>query len=167
MAHPEEHGMAGPRYSETVPASRLARLLLGGAALLLLALALVLVAGGETLAAVGAAVVSIALFAAFRTFGTLHLEVGDEELRASFGNFSQRIAFDRIRAVAVERYEWLPHGGWGIRFGLRRRRAYSVPFRRRGVRVELPDARWHFSSEHPEELAAALQRALDDRREAS
>lgn len=157
--------MAAARYSETVPASRLARLLLGGAALLLLALAVVLVAGGERLAAVGAVVVSIALFAAFRTFGTLHLEVGDDELRASFGNFSQRIAYEQIRALAVERYEWLPHGGWGIRFGLRRRRAYSVPFCRRGIRVELLDARWHFSSEHPEELAAALQRAMDARRE--
>ena len=159
--------MGDARYSETVAASGLARLLLGGAALLSLAFAVVLFAGGETLAAIGASVVGLALFAAFRTFGTLHLELGHEELRASFGNFSQRIALDQIRAVAVERYEWLPHGGWGIRFGLRRRRAYSVPFRRRGVRVELPDARWHFSSEHPEELAAALQRALDDRREAS
>lgn len=159
--------MAGPRYAETVPASGLARLLFGGAAVLSLALAVVLFAGGEALAAVGAGVVGVALFAAFRTFGTLHIEVGDEELHASFGNFSQRIALERIRAVAVERYEWLPHFGWGIRFGLRRRRAYSVPFRRRGVRVELPDARWHFSSEHPEMLAAALQRALDDPREAS
>jgi hypothetical protein len=150
------------RYSETVRATRLASALLLGAALALLLLAVLFVAGGETLAAIGAGVVGIALFAAFRTFGSLQIEVSETELTARFGNFRQRIELSRVSRVAVERYDWLPHGGWGIRFGLSRRRAYSVPFRLTGVRVEIPGARWYFSSARPVELASALERGLED-----
>jgi hypothetical protein len=123
----------------------------------------VLVASGETLAAIGAGVVGIALFAAFRTFSRLQLEVNDQELVASFGSFGQHIALSEIRGVGVERYDWLRHGGWGIRFGFNRRRACSVPFRRTGISIAIPGARWYVSSAHPDALAAAVEEALEDR----
>lgn len=154
------------RYRETVEASRSANALLGGAAALAFLIAVVLFAGGEVLSAVIAAVVGVAMFAAFRTFSTLVLEVDDRELRASFGSFQQSVRLQDVTAVAVERYAWLPHFGWGIRFGLDGRRAYSVPFRRTGVQVDVPKVSWYFSSAQPEALAAALQGVLDERRDA-
>ena len=115
--------MADTRYTETVDASRWADALLGGAAAFAILLAIVMFAGGETLAAVIAGLVGIAMFAAFRTFTTLRIELDDDEVRASFGNFQHSIPLSDIRQVTVQRYAWLPHGGWGIRFSFSGRRA--------------------------------------------
>ena len=87
--------MADTRYSETVDASRWADALLGGAAAFAILLAIVMFAGGEALAAVIAGLVGIAMFAAFRTFTTLRIELDDSEVRASFGNFKHSIPLQR------------------------------------------------------------------------
>ncbi len=156
--------MADTRYTETVDASRWADALLGGAAAFAILLAIVMFAGGETLAAVIAGLVGIAMFAAFRTFTTLRIELDDDEVRASFGNFQHSIPLSDIRQVTVQRYAWLPHGGWGIRFSFSGRRAYSVPFLRTGVQFSVGSSeRWYLSSARPQELAAAVLSALGER----
>ncbi len=93
----------------------------------------------------------------FLIFWRLQIRVDASGLRAWFGPFGPRLTHaDVVRATPL-RYPLGVYLGWGIRFGTRRRRAYSVPFRSRGVELELRDGRRiYLSSRRPNELAEAL-----------
>jgi hypothetical protein len=106
-----------------------------------------------------APVAAILLVVGF-VFGQLHIEVRDS-VRFRFGPFGPTQNAVDIQAASAEPYRWLAFGGWGIRFGRlagRTVRAYSVPFWRTGVTVELRDGkRYYISSRRPDALAAAVQ----------
>ena len=147
-----------PTYVEDVPASRLmvALVTLGAAAMTVAAL--LVLAGGEwlggaVLLSAGAGLGAVALL-----FGRLAIRVDARELRFGFGPLAVHVPTDRIDAVEVERYRWLPYGGWGIRVATAGRRAWSVPFQREGVSVRTSTGtRYHVSSRRPHELAAAVE----------
>lgn len=96
----------------------------------------------------------------YRWFATLIVEVDGTEVRASFGPIRARVPLAEIVTIEPERYRWLAYGGWGVRYGFGRRRAYTVPFLRQGVRIDRADGRrWYISSRCPDELALAVRSA--------
>ena len=150
-------------YAETVPCSRwFARAMLVSALLAFALGAWLLLASSPPW--VGAAVLASAggQLAAAAIFGALRIQVDDRALRARFGPFGPTLPGEAITAARAERYRWLPHGGWGLRWGRlggRTSQACSVPFLRTGVAVEARNGRlYYLSSRRPDELAAAVNR---------
>ena len=94
---------------------------------------------------------------------TLRLRLDEEALRVRLGPFHTRLDRAKIAGAHAERYPWARFGGWGLRRAWRhplRDRAWSVPFRRDCVVVELRDgARYFLSTRRPQTLLAALEPA--------
>ncbi|MEX1022398.1 MAG: hypothetical protein WD058_04545 [Dehalococcoidia bacterium] len=111
---------------------------------------------GATL--VGTAAVVLGIFALLEVWLlNLQVEVDGETLTAAFGPLRKRLRADDVAEVRAERYQWLLYGGWGVRFGLGKRRAWTVPFLNSGVRITHQDGtRYYISSRSPDRLAAAV-----------
>lgn len=78
-----------------------------------------------------------------------------------------RIPFSRVISVRSVAYHPIQDfGGWGIRFGLGRRKAYTVSGRK-GVELELEDG-WRvlLGSRQPDRLLSALETAMEERKKA-
>ena len=85
------------------------------------------------------------------------------DLRISFGflaTYRRVIAHDAISAVEVVQYHPVrDYGGWGLRFGRDGERVYNARGDR-GVRMHLRDgSRLLIGSQHPEQLALAIEAA--------
>ena len=94
-------------------------------------------------------------------FNHLHTEVREDSVRFRYGPLGKTISAAHLTGIEVEPYRWLVYGGWGIRFALGKRRAYSVPGCREGVVFLLRDGtRYHVSSRAPQELAQAARPQL-------
>ncbi len=95
------------------------------------------------------------------TFRRLTIAVSDTEVRFGFGVLRKSIPLERIRAWEPKRYNWLVYGGWGIRFALGGRRAWSVPGMAGGVELTVAEGtrvrRYFVSSRCPERLAEAVE----------
>jgi hypothetical protein len=102
---------------------------------------------------VGAAVLLVAI----RWLLVLEISVRDGVVSFGYGPFGKQLSAGEIESIKIERYRWLIYGGWGIRFSTGRRRAYSVPFRPRGVGIRTRGGkRYHVTSDRPEALLAAI-----------
>jgi len=96
------------------------------------------------------------------TFRRLTIVLGREEVRFGFGVLRKSIPFERIKSFEAKRYNWLVYGGWGIRFSLGGRRAWSVPGVPEGVQFTVEEGRqvrrYFVSSRYPERLVEAAKR---------
>jgi hypothetical protein len=96
------------------------------------------------------------------TFRRLTIVVGGEEVRFGFGVLRKAIPFERIKSFEAKRYDWLVYGGWGVRFSLGGRRAWSVPGVPKGVEFTVEEGRrvrrYFVSSRYPERLVEAVER---------
>lgn len=96
-------------------------------------------------------------------FDHLRIEVGEDTVHFGYGPLGKTIGAANLVGVGVEPYPWLVYGGWGIRFALGKRRAYSVPGCREGVSLQLSNGtRYHVSSRNPQVLAEAVRTLLPD-----
>ncbi|MHC5538463.1 hypothetical protein ACYOEI_09560 [Singulisphaera rosea] len=91
-------------------------------------------------------------------------EVGPTDLRVWFGwipTYRRMIPLGTIQRVEVVSYRPLvDYGGWGIRQGRDGVRVLNARGNR-GVRIDLADGtRFLIGSQHPEDLARALERAI-------
>jgi hypothetical protein len=97
---------------------------------------------------------------AFVTFRRLTIAISDDEVRFGFGVLRKSIPLERIQACEPKRYKWLTYGGWGIRFALGGRRAWSVPGVAGGVELTVAEGRrvrrYFVSSRYPELLAESV-----------
>ncbi len=117
--------------------------------------------GGE---AVGFYIVmgSLALLFLFLlvNFTNLTVSVTETSLYMAFGVIRKRLALQDISSAQPADYRWTEYGGWGIRWALRGKRAWSVPGVKRGVLTTVTEngkARSYFiSSRLPDELALAV-----------
>lgn len=147
-----------PAYAESVPSSRWTLLTVALAAAATAIAGLLSLVAGERLGGALLLLAGAVLGAVVLVFGRLAIRVDAGELRFGFGPLGVRLPAARIEAVEVERYRWLPYGGWGIRFATAGRRAWSVPFQGQGVSVRTVEGtRYHLSSRRPRELAAAVE----------
>jgi hypothetical protein len=97
-------------------------------------------------------------------FAALRVIVNDGGVTARYGPFHTHLPRDAITTVEVERYPWLVYAGWGIRYGTRGRRAWSVPFMSAGVAMTTTAGkRYHVSSRDPERLRSAVADSLAGR----
>ncbi|MGD0115309.1 MAG: hypothetical protein ABSC13_04820 [Dehalococcoidia bacterium] len=74
------------------------------------------------------------------TFRYLKIVVGDGQVRFGFGLLRKSIPLEWIKSYEAKRYNWLIYGGWGIRFSLGGRRAWSVRVFRRAWSLPLRKA---------------------------
>jgi len=99
---------------------------------------------------------------AIATFRRLKIVVSHEQIRFGFGVLQKSIPFERIKSFEAKRYNWLIYGGWGIRFSLGGRRAWSVPGVPEGVELTVEEGkrvrRYFVSSRYPERLVEAVER---------
>lgn len=106
-----------------------------------------------------------ALFLMFTliNFTNLVVAVTDTGAHFAFGVFHKRLALPDITGVEPRDYRWTEYGGWGIRWAMKGKRAWSVVGVKRGVLITLNEkgkARSYFiSSRKPEELAQAINEA--------
>jgi hypothetical protein len=109
------------------------------------------------------AIVPVSL-ASWALLNTIRVSVTDAFLHVQYGLWGPKVALDDLIAVEVIEYSAVRFGGWGIRFGLRGERAYSMPgsggkavqlrYRTsRGERVAV------ISSAQPDALKAAIEEA--------
>lgn len=150
-------------YQESVYASRslLALIVVAAAGSLFSAATALRGDDGNRFVGVGLpALIGTLLIAVAVCFGRLRTESGGGRLRFHFGPFGRTLEASDILVAQVMPYSWLRFGGWGIRFGRMAGdsvRAYSVPFLRTGVVVEmLHGGHYYVSSRRPEALAAAI-----------
>ena len=96
-------------------------------------------------------------------FLVLTVAVTADFVEFSYGVFRRRLAWPQVTGYSVQRYDWKRYGGWGLRFGLHGRRAWSVPGVPEGVsfKVEHNGKRREYfvSSRRPEEFAGTVARA--------
>jgi hypothetical protein len=94
-------------------------------------------------------------------FARLRIEVSDRTVRFRFGPFGPTLDVRAIRSADAVPYRWVAFGGWGVRLGRisgQWVRAYSVPFVRTGVALEVSSGRrYYVSSRHAEALASAIR----------
>jgi len=106
------------------------------------------------------AVLLLALVAVAYSFRRLRITVTDERVEFGFGRFRKSLPLASIQACEVKRYNWLPYGGWGIRFSTGGRRAYSMPGIPGGVEITVEQdkkvRRYFVSSTQPERFASSL-----------
>ena len=153
-----------PLYSERVRAAAWFHLLAG---VLVLALAVTLIVAlavdFDPVALVVSLVALPLVLLVLYNFSVLTIDVTRDAVRFGFGPISRRIPLAEIEAVEAAGYRWLDFGGWGIRFALGGRRAWSVPGPKRCV-IIWPRPRdgkqrsYYVSSRRPEELAIAIER---------
>jgi hypothetical protein len=105
-------------------------------------------------------VLLLALVVVAGSFRRLRITVTDERVEFGFGRFRKSLLLASIQACEVKRYNWLPYGGWGIRFSTGGRRAYSMPGVPRGVEITVEQGkkvrRYFVSSTQPERFASSL-----------
>jgi hypothetical protein len=101
-----------------------------------------------------------ALVLVMGSFRRLRIAATDERVEFGFGLFRRSLPLASIQSCEVKRYNWLPYGGWGIRFSMGGRRAYSVPGVPRGVEITVAQGRkvrrYFVSSTQPERFASSL-----------
>lgn len=94
------------------------------------------------------------------TFRRLSIAVTDEKVTFGFSVLRKTLPLETIRAYEVKKYNWLRYGGWGIRFSLGGRRAYSLPGIPMGVEIIArqgkKERRYFVSSRYPDRFAAAI-----------
>jgi len=96
----------------------------------------------------------------------LIVEVGHDQIHIRYVPLIRRtIALDEIESYTVRTYRPIREfGGWGIRWGGHRRRAYNVSGDQ-GVDLKLRNGQWlMIGSQKPEELAQALEAGLQQHR---
>ncbi len=143
-------------YYESVPMHWSALLFLGVFDLAVTATGIWILAAGRWSGLI-ALLTGAFLATLFLIFARLQIRVYAAGLAARFGTFGPRITHADIVTATPLRYPFGVYLGWGIRYGTRRRRAYSVPFLWGGVELELRDGRWiYLSSRRPAELAEAV-----------
>ncbi|MCJ7492460.1 MAG: DUF3093 family protein [Dehalococcoidia bacterium] len=107
------------------------------------------------------ALVGALLVFVFFSFRYLRIAVSDEELRFAFGMLRRTLPLAAIQSVEAKKYRWLTYGGWGIRYALGGRRAWSLPGVPEGVEFTLAEGtrvrRYFVSSRSPELLAEAVR----------
>jgi len=101
-----------------------------------------------------------ALVVIMGSFRRLRIAVTDDRVEFGFGVFRRSLPLASIQSYEVKRYNWLPYGGWGIRFSTGGRRAYSMPGVPRGVEITVEQGkkvrRYFVSSTQPERFASSL-----------
>jgi Family of unknown function (DUF6141) len=82
-----------------------------------------------------------------------------ERLVIRFFPFRSRvIPYQQIKNVQVQPYHPMSYGGWGIRWSLKKGRAYTMKGKK-GIWIELTDGDGlYLGSQKPEELAKYIQR---------
>jgi len=107
------------------------------------------------------AFLTASLLFVFFSFRRLQVAVSDEELRFAFGILKKSFPLGSIQSVEAKRYRWLTYGGWGIRFALGGRRAWSMPGVPAGVEFTVAEGtrvrRYFVSSRSPALLAEAVR----------
>jgi len=107
------------------------------------------------------AVAGALLVAALLSFRLLHIQVSDDAVRFRFGAFGRSLPLRNVRGCEAQKYRWLTYGGWGIRFALGGRRAWSMPGVPEGVEFTVAEGkrvrRYFVSSRSPELLAEAVR----------
>jgi hypothetical protein len=102
----------------------------------------------------------VALAGAVLNFRDLKTRVADDAVEFRFGLFGKSLPLREIDNVEVKKYNWLPYGGWGIRFSWGGRRAWSMIGVPRGVEItagrDKKARRYFVSSTQPELLASSL-----------
>jgi len=105
-------------------------------------------------------VLLLALMVVAYSFRRLRITVTDERVEFGFGRFRKSLPLASIQSCEVRRYNWLPYGGWGIRFSTGGRRAYSMPGISGGVEITVEQGRkvrrYFVSSTQPERFASSL-----------
>jgi hypothetical protein len=103
------------------------------------------------------ALLVLALF----SFRRLRIQVSDTAVQFRFGLLRKSLPLGKIQGCEPKRYNWLPYGGWGVRFTLGGRRAWSMPGVPRGVEFTVAEGtkvrRYFVSSRSPELLAEAVR----------
>jgi hypothetical protein len=93
-------------------------------------------------------------------FLVLNVIVTPERVEFAYGLFRRRFAWAQVSGVSVERYDWKRYGGWGLRFHMHGRRAWSVPGVPGGVAFQVESGgkrrEYFVSSRRPEELARSV-----------
>ncbi|MGD0765683.1 MAG: hypothetical protein ABR978_05195 [Dehalococcoidia bacterium] len=106
------------------------------------------------------ALASLVMVASLLTFRRLSIRVTDESVTFGFGVLRKTLLLGSIRAYEVKKYKWLEYGGWGLRFSLGGRRAYSLPGTPMGVEITSgqgkKERRYFVSSRYPDRFAAAI-----------
>ena len=106
-------------------------------------------------------VLAALLLFAFVSFRRLRIAVNDQELQFAFGILRRSLSLAAIQSCEAKRYRWLTYGGWGIRYALGGRRAWSLPGVPGGVEVTVAEGtrvrRYFVSSRSPELLAEAVR----------
>ncbi|MCK9485158.1 MAG: hypothetical protein M0R73_00390 [Dehalococcoidia bacterium] len=153
-------------YTEQIAATRAFRWLVWGVVAVSVGIgAVVMVIEGDRWASALSIAFAVALLLVLdRWFMTLHVRVDSDGVVARFGPFSKRLRPSDIADVVGEPYRWMLYGGWGIRWGFGRRRAWTVPFLNQGVAVALQDgSRYFISSRQPERLRSAIVQTIEAR----
>jgi len=162
-------------YREVVLSARWLPVVMGGAALALLAAAAGVAAaddanGEDLVGAVAMGLAAVLLAAVAWWFRHLVVTVererrGGGRVRCGFGPFAQTIRAVEIAGAEATPYRWMRYGGWGLRWRLplhRGHRAWTVPFAPGGVLIHTAaGGTVYVSSARPQDLAAAI-RALTD-----
>jgi hypothetical protein len=107
------------------------------------------------------AIVAALLVFSFVSFLRLRIAVSDEEMQFAFGMLRKSLPLAAIQSCETTKYRWLTYGGWGIRYALGGRRAWSLPGVPEGVEVTVAEGtrvrRYFVSSRFPELLAEAVR----------
>jgi hypothetical protein len=107
--------------------------------------------------------VLVDLFLLFN-FTFLMITVDERGLEFRYGLFSKFFSWSQINGVRSEDYNWVPFGGWGIRFSTQGRRAWSQVGVKTGVVVDVVEGgneRHYFvTSRCDKELELVLQSGI-------
>lgn len=96
-------------------------------------------------------------------FFVLKVAVTSDSVEFAYGIFKRRLRWSQVTGYSVQRYDWKRYGGWGLRFGLRGRRAWSVPGVPEGVSFQVEEngkrREYFVSSRKPAEFARTVAQA--------
>ena len=97
-------------------------------------------------------------------FSFLVIRVDDRGLEIRYGLFSKFFSWSQVSDVRTSDYNWVPFGGWGIRFSTQGRRAWSQVDVKTGVIVDVMEGgkeRHYFvTSRRDTELEAAIRAGM-------
>jgi Protein of unknown function (DUF3093) len=106
------------------------------------------------------AFLAAALLLVLLSFRRLKIAVSDQDLHFAFGVFKKSFPLASIQRAEAKKYRWLTYGGWGIRYALGGRRAWSLPGTPEGVEITVSEGKrvrtYFVSSRSPALLAEAL-----------
>ncbi|MEX0761829.1 MAG: DUF3093 family protein [Dehalococcoidia bacterium] len=99
-------------------------------------------------------------------FTALGITVTDNVLEFNLGLLRKRIDLADIESAEAAPYRAMQYGGWGWRFAMGGRRAWTLPFIKTGVAVTVMEngnqRHYYLSSLRPEQLASAITSAKRD-----